>query len=426
MNDPVIERIAREDPAVGSRSDTASEMLARLRHEIGAADEPPTRVPVRRRLSRVAAPASAALVAVAVAAAAIGLPGHRARRSSSPARPALPVSAVAVGSVSVAPGTETMLAHEGSLWIAGAHALERLNPVNGAVEARIRLPIEGLAAGLAFGAGSGWVASGGANTGSAPSLVRIDPANGRVLAAIDVTGSGAGRLRVLSGGISFAAGRVWLSRDSTGSHGDVISVNPAGNRVDGRPITVGTGPGTVLAAFGSLWVDNTGLTVGRKPAPALPASTARIDPRTRRVTTEPISGASSAGFGSLWVRHDDTITRYDPSTDRPIARIQVPRVIAIAFGDGRVWAVSRSVNTSDASGTALLTQIDPRSNSVVGGPRHLQSPEPVAVAVSGHDLWIADYQRGLLHLELTDHPGAGTRGTVRSVHPLARAPRRAP
>ena len=35
MNDPVIERIAREDPAVGSRSDTANELLARLRHEIG-------------------------------------------------------------------------------------------------------------------------------------------------------------------------------------------------------------------------------------------------------------------------------------------------------------------------------------------------------------------------------------------------------
>jgi hypothetical protein len=404
MNDPVIERIAREDPAVGSKSDTADVLLARLLHEIGDADPPSARLPVRRRLGRVAAPAAAALVTVAVAVAAIGLLGHKSRPSSSTAHPMLPVGAVALGSVPVAPGTEVLLAHRGSLWIAGVHALERLNPVNGAVEAKIRLPIEGLAVGLAFGAGSGWVASGGANTPNSPSLVRVDPANDRILATIDVTGSTAGRVRVLGGGISFAAGRVWLSRDSPGAHGAVVSVNPATNRVDGRPVTVATGPETVLAAFGSLWVDNTGLTIGIKHATALPASVARIDPRTRQVTTEPFSGAPSAGFGSLWVRHDDTIMRYDPSTDRTIARIHVPRVIAVAFGDGRVWAVSGSVNTSDPNAsTAMLTQIDPRSNRIVGTPSHLQTPQPVAIAVSGHDLWIADYQRGLLHFKLTHH-----------------------
>jgi hypothetical protein len=405
MNDPVIERIAREDPAVGSRSDTADVLLARLLHEIGAADPPPARVPVRRRLGRVAAPAGAALVSVAVAVASIGLLGHKSRPSSSAARPTFPVVAVAFGSVRVAPGTEVLLAHRESLWVTGAHSLERLNPVNGAVEAKIRLPVEGLAAGLVFGAGSVWAASGGGNTGSAPTLARIDPTNGQILATINVTQSSPEHPRVLgSGGISFAAGRVWLSRDSTGSHGDVVSVNPMTNRVDSSPVTVGTGPETVLAAFGSLWVDNTGLTVGRKPAPALPASVARIDPRTRQVTTEPFSGAPSAGFGSLWIRNDDTITRYDPSTGRTIARIQVPRVIAVAFADGRVWAVSRSPDTSHPNAsTATLTQIDPQSNRIVGTPRLLQTPQPVAIAVSGHDLWIADYQRGLLHFKLTHH-----------------------
>jgi len=404
MNDPVIERIAREDPAVGSRSVPANEMLARLQHEIGRADPPPARVPVRRRLAHVAVPAAAALITVAVSVAAIGLLGHKSRLSGSAARLTLPVRSVAFGSVRVAPGTEVLLAHGGSLWVAGAHSLARLSPVNGALEATIRLPIAGLAAGLAFGAGSGWVASGGANTGSAPSLVRFDPANGRVLATIDVTGSGAGRLRVLSGGISYVAGRVWLSRDSTGPRGDVVSVNPATNRVDGRHVAVGAGPDTVLAAFGSVWVDNTGLTIGRHPAPALPASVARIDPRTRQVTTEPFSGAPSAGFGSLWVRDADTITRYDPSTGRPIARIQIPRVIAVAFGDGRVWAVSQSANTSDPNGsTATLTQIDPRSNRIVDTPTHLQTAQPIAIAVSGHDVWIADYHGGLLHFKLTHH-----------------------
>jgi hypothetical protein len=271
------------------------------------------------------------------------------------------------------------------------------------VEARIRLPTEGVASGLTFGAGSGWVASGGGNTGSTPTLARIDPTNGQILATINVTDSSPERLRVLSGGISFAAGRVWISRDSTGSHGEVVAVNPATDRIDGRPVTVGTGPDTVLAAFGFLWVDDTGLTVGIKPAPALPTSVARIDPRTRQVTTQRFSGAPSAGFGSLWVRHDDTITRYDPSTNRTIARIQVPHVIAIAFGDGRVWAVSGAMNSSDPTGsTARLTQIDPASNRIVGTPSHLQTPEPLAIAVSRRDLWIADFQTGLLHFKLTN------------------------
>lgn len=404
MNDPVIERIAREDPAIGSASGTADELLARLLHEIGGADQSPARVPARRRLGRVAAPAAAALVTVAVVTGAIGLLGHRSRQSSSTARTASPIGVAFFGPVRLAPGTETVLAHGGSLLVAGAHSLERLNPVTGALEATIRLPIEGLATGLVFGAGSAWVASGGGNTGSTPSLVRIDPADGRILAMIDVAESRPGRLRVQSGGISFTAGRVWISRDSTGSHGDIVSVNPATNRLDGRPVIVGTGPDTVLAAFGSLWVENTGRTVGLHPAPALPASVVRIDPHTRQVTTEPFSGAPSAGFGSLWLRADDTITRSDPSTGRTIARLHIPGVIAVAFGDGRVWAVSGAANSSQQSGsTATLTQIDPRTNRIVGPPTRLQISQPVGIAVSGHDLWIADYQRGLLHFKLTDH-----------------------
>lgn len=235
-----------------------------------------------------------------------------------------------------------------------------------------------------------------------PSLVRIDPATGRILATIDVTESGPGHLRVLNGGISFAAGRVWLSRDSPDSHGDVVAVNPATNHLDGRPVIVGTGPTTLLTAFGSLWVDNTGLTVRTHPAPALPAAVARIDPDTRQVTTEPFSGVPSAGYGSLWIRDNNTITRYNPRTGRMIARIQVRRVIGVAFGDGRVWAISQPATASHPDSAATLTQIDPRSNRIVGTPRPLQASEPVGIAVSGHDLWIADYHGGLLHFKL--HP----------------------
>jgi hypothetical protein len=104
MNDPVIERVAREDPAVDSRTDTADELLARLLREIDGADPLPARIAVRRRVGRAAAPAAATLVAVAVSVAAIGVLGHRSRLSSTTAGPSLPVSVVPFGSVPVAPG----------------------------------------------------------------------------------------------------------------------------------------------------------------------------------------------------------------------------------------------------------------------------------------------------------------------------------
>jgi hypothetical protein len=407
MNDPVIERIAREDPAVSSRPDTADVLLARLWREIDGSKPESTRISLGRWFGRVAAPAAAALVAVAVSVAALGVLGHRSRPSHPAAHPAHPVSVVAVGSVHVAAGTETLIAHGGSLWIAGAHSLQRLNPDSGAVEVKVRVPTEGVAAGLTFGAGSVWVASGGANTGSAATLARIDPGDGQILALINVTQSSPRHLRVLGSGIAFAADRVWISRDSTVPHGAVVAVDPATNRVDGTPVSVGTGPRSLLAAFGSLWVDDTGLTVGIKPAPALPASVARIGPGTRQVTSEPFSGAPSAGFGSLWIRHNNTITRYDPSTSRPTASILVPHVIALAFGDGRVWAVSGPTDTPNPNAPpALLTQIDPQSNRIVGRPIHLHAPLPVGIAVTGRDLWIADYQIGLLHFRLSSRAAA--------------------
>ena len=53
--------------------------------------------------------------------------------------------------------------------------------------------------------------------------------------------------------------------------------------------------------------------------------------------------------------------------------------------------------------TSVLTQIDPGSNRIVGTPTSVQASQPVALAVSGHDLWVADYLGELLHFKLTDH-----------------------
>ena len=214
--------------------------------------------------------------------------------------------------------------------------------------------------------------------------------------------------------MAFAAGRIWVSRDSNSPRGDVISVNPTTDRADAAPITVGSGPETVVSAFGSIWVDNTSVVVGNRAPSRTYGAVSRIDLRTRRVSTEPFSGTPATGFGSLWVQtnaasDDGAIVRIQPATGRTLARIDVPRVVGISSGGGRVWAISyprsRSAHTfQPIKGTAALWQIDPRTNRVIGKPVHLPLTQPVSVVVSDGQLWIADYRSGkVIHFQLIKH-----------------------
>jgi len=126
------------------------------------------------------------------------------------------------------------------------------------------------------------------------------------------------------------------------------------------------------------------------------------------MTYLPFGGTPFVGFGSVWVAPNcyerrGPVRRYDPKTRSVVATIHVPRVQAIAFGDGRVWAGSSPRSSSRRvfkaiPGTARVTEIDPRSNRIVGRPIRLPGDiDPDAIAVAGDDLWIADYQHGLLH-----------------------------
>ena len=98
-----------------------------------------------------------------------------------------------------------------------------------------------------------------------------------------------------------------------------------------------------MSGFGSLWVNNASLVVGNSARSQIYPAVSQIDPRTRRVTTEPFSGTPATGFGSLWIQtnaaSDDyppSIVRVDPATGRTLARIDVPRVVGISFGHVRV------------------------------------------------------------------------------------------
>lgn len=76
--------------------------------------------------------------------------------------------------------------------------------------------------------------------------------------------------------------------------------------------------------------------------------------------------------------------------------VPIPRGVAVALGDGRVWvlAYTRSSSTTlfdPIKNTAALWEVDPASGRVTGRPIRLGSKQPIAIAAGRHALWIADY-----------------------------------
>lgn len=425
MNDSVIERVAREDPVRlepaggASRREQAEVTRARVLAAIDR-DQAPVSRPARRGGGVLraggAAVAMAAAAAIVVAFVALGPHAHAPKSAPTAGQnhpaaitSAKPVGLYAAGVVSVGGSPQALLANGDSLWIATPRSVVRLNLRDGSTIARTPIPTNGVNAGLAFGAGSIWLAATGTSR-----LLRIDPSSNRLVANIHLGATHNGRLTSLGGGVAFAADRVWVSRDSNRPRGDIISVNPTTNQATATPITVGSGPDTIVSGFGSLWVDNTSVVVGNNaPSQTYPA-VSRIDPRTRRVSTEPFSGTPATGFGSLWIQtnaaaDDAAIIRIDPATGQTLARIDVPRVVGVFPAGGRVWAISyprsRSASTfQPIKGTAALWQIDPRTNRVIGKPVNLPLIQPISIVVSNEQLWIADYQSGkVIHFQLIKH-----------------------
>jgi hypothetical protein len=328
MNDALIERVAREDPARAealtnsSRLEQDRAMRARLLAVIDRESPPAVGHFRGRGGSLLAAGASIAIVVAVIAVFATvdhqtippkhAAPADRERPTAIPAKP---VELYAAGVVDVGAPPQALLASGDALYVATPRSVVRLNLRNGSTIARTPIPTNGVNAGLAFGAGSIWLAP----TGSTQ-LLRIDPTTGRLVGSIHVGASVDGPTGSLGGGVAYAAGTVWATRLSSGPRGDVVTVNPATNRIEGTPATVGTGPDAIVFGLGSLWVDNTSIAIGSTPVSTTYSSLSRIDPRTQRVTTVPFSGTPTIGFGSLWIltnaeSDNGAVVRYE-SRDR--------------------------------------------------------------------------------------------------------------
>jgi hypothetical protein len=183
--------------------------------------------------------------------------------------------------------------------------------------------------------------------------------------------------------------------------------SPAARRIAGARWAVAprlaTGPLVAAAAVGlallvGLWV-LTSLDPAPAPEPATP-------PGPRVVATVPIgealNGGAVAAFGALWVSDSGRrqIVKVDPDSRRITARIPVGGETELAAGSGSLWAVRNQSGTPPGP----LLRIDPRTGRVVkrialrtpGGDRFIGGVPIVA----GSRVWIGGIS-GVLAVDTT-------------------------
>ena len=211
----------------------------------------------------------------------------------------------------------------------------RVDPrTNQVVGQPTRLPVEPWS--LTAGAGSIWVTPNGADG----RLVRIDARTGRITTRISAHPIFFGSVVVVGGGF------VWTTNDDERyKAGSTVSkIDPATNRVVGRPLVLGS-PQSLAFGHGALWdADHSGWLVKIDPATFTVAARQRLDfgPHGVVITRDAVFVADA---------HGSRLVEADPATVkiRRVANLSVAPIYPVV-GAGSIWspsAASWSGATSD-------------------------------------------------------------------------------
>ena len=195
-----------------------------------------------------------------------------------------------------------------------------------------------------------------------------------------------------------AFGFEWVTNYGTST---LVRIDPATNRVRGRPIRLGATPCGIAAGAGSIWIDGYGTNTVERVSPTRLSVVARI-----RVGTAPFDVAfARLGVGDE--RRDGTVSQIDPRTEPRRAPIRAgggPAGLSVAAGS--VWVGS--------NGDEYLRRIDPRTNRVTRiriGPQ-----APAWLAATDDAVWVSNVPAG--------RSRASTRREPRRRHRARRLPAR--
>ena len=285
-----------------------------------------------------------------------------------------------------------LAAGAGSLWVSNlaAGSVSRIDPNSN----RVISGVQGLQAyGMTYGAGSVWVAT---NSGR---LERIDPASNRQIGPAIAVGGG----RTAYRDVAYGFGTLWTvggkvrtvhfpDGSFSSSYASLVRVDPATGRVVADlPIQAELADvADIQVGEGSVWVATYRIGSSGKESLVL----VRVDPEQNRVVDTLDLGRISldhviVALGSVWLTvgtegEHGYLLRIDPRSDRIVARIPVGESPSgIAVSPGAVW-----VTTPD-NGT--LSKIDPTTDRLIGTPVSM-GDMPVGALYAYGALWVADNQ----------------------------------
>ncbi|MGI8623196.1 MAG: Vgb family protein, partial [Solirubrobacteraceae bacterium] len=248
---------------------------------------------------------------------------------------------------------------------------------------------------IAAGGGGVWVAL------ASGSVVRIDPRTmRRVGASIPV---------VDPGGIAVDGDRVWVT---SRAQDELLRIDARSGRTTGPAIPVGAKPTDVAAGLGGVWVANSAdgtvthvdPDTGRADEPIHVARHRALNPGNGGRPVEQPGGAEvlglTVGEGAVWVAKTDSVQtttiqvrRIDPRTRRvtgdPIA-VDGGIPMHLAAGGGGVWVTDvGSLPPGAPPRRPALQRIDPGTRRVSGDPIPL-GRQPAGLAVGPTGVWVAE------------------------------------
>jgi streptogramin lyase len=218
------------------------------------------------------------------------------------------------------------------------------------------------------GEGSVWIANATDRT-----LTEVDPETNAVLRTVDVAGVGR------PGALAAGEGAIWIADRGTGVQAQELwRYDPASGELTAMPEPLH--PFALAVGAGSVWVDD------------LLSGTLRIDPATWAVVDPGLGflGVPELGAGALWfIRVNPTrVVRVDPATNQVVKTIELgfPHdfTVRMAVEEKSVWVTRPD---EDA-----VVRIDPSTGRVVDLVRVGRDPRDIVVGAGA--VWVASGRDG--------------------------------
>jgi hypothetical protein len=304
--------------------------------------------------------------------------------SSSPTQPVPSVVPPDVSETAILPAAWHLVVAYGSVWIAGANGVDRVNAETGRIEAEIDVP-QADESDITAGAGHVWVTT-------RESIVGIDATTNEVDRHFEIQ---TGIRKIV-----FANDRLYVGHSREGN-GDLSEIDPNTGEF-GRGILTG-GPGLgesdILATDDAIWVGYSSPASGETPSGLI-----RVEPDLSRA--DPVAGvdrmfslAEAGGF--VWAVGTETLYKVDAG-GTVLETIPIPLAGKVASDDDRLWillvtgSTSATIYLPDPNVPARIVEVDTASGALLGEGTALPHDVPANIAAGDGKVWVSFYDAGAL------------------------------